>query len=129
AWIGGVVLHRLLVCGGWGVIEDGGARTSPPVAVGLLFTPFFNLYWLFVAYFGLALDTNSYAERHEIRIRPVNHGLALASCVLLVLGCFMPVCLLVGVVLQLFVMRSVKNAAAAIAEARCVRTAPAACSA
>ncbi len=44
----------------WANIEQGYARTSPGNAVGFLFIPFFNLYWVFQAYWGLAIDLNRY---------------------------------------------------------------------
>lgn len=40
----------------WKAIPADVARTSPGAAVGLLFVPFFNIYWVFVSYAGLAED-------------------------------------------------------------------------
>jgi hypothetical protein len=40
----------------WKAIPADIARTSPGAAVGLLFVPFFNFYWVFVSYTGLAED-------------------------------------------------------------------------
>jgi len=40
----------------WKAIPADIARTTPGVAVGLLFVPFFNFYWYFVSYAGLAED-------------------------------------------------------------------------
>jgi hypothetical protein len=40
----------------WRAIPVDIARTSPGIAVGLLFVPFFNFYWYFVSYAGLAED-------------------------------------------------------------------------
>lgn len=51
AIIGYIHLHRA-----WSILQPVGARTTPGAAVGFLFIPFFNLYWLFVAYKGLAED-------------------------------------------------------------------------
>jgi hypothetical protein len=50
----------------WGAIQDGHARTRPGAAVGLLFVPFFNLYWIFQTYRGFAEDFNSFCARHSI---------------------------------------------------------------
>ena len=41
----------------WRAIPSDVARTSPGAAVGLLFIPFFNFYWVFVSYVGLAEDS------------------------------------------------------------------------
>ena len=40
----------------WKEIPVDVARTTPGMAVGLLFIPFFNFYWYFVSYEGLAED-------------------------------------------------------------------------
>jgi len=40
----------------WSSIPSEIARTTPGLAVGLLFVPFFNFYWCFVSYQGLAED-------------------------------------------------------------------------
>ena len=40
------------------MIQAGGVRTTPGKAVGFLFIPFFNLYWVFTTYVGLAKDWN-----------------------------------------------------------------------
>ena len=40
----------------WKAIPVDIARTTPGAAVGLLFVPFFNFYWYFVSYAGLAED-------------------------------------------------------------------------
>ena len=47
------LIHRL-----WSTIEQGNVRTTPGKAVGFLFIPFFNLYWIFIAHWGLARDWN-----------------------------------------------------------------------
>ncbi len=46
-------LHRA-----WSCLRHAAPRTTPGKAVGFLFIPFFNLYWLFVAFHGLAKDWN-----------------------------------------------------------------------
>jgi hypothetical protein len=50
----------------WEAIQDGYARTTPGKALGFLFIPFFNLYWVFQATWGLAKDYNRYAQRHSL---------------------------------------------------------------
>lgn len=42
----------------WKIVPPEIAETTPGMAVGLLFIPFFNLYWIFVAYGGLARAYN-----------------------------------------------------------------------
>lgn len=50
-------------------IADGQARTSPGRALGFLFIPFYNLYWMFQVLPGWASDFNAYCARHGIRAR------------------------------------------------------------
>lgn len=50
----------------WMIIQDGEARTTPGRAVGFLFVPFFNLYWIHVVTVGLAEDMNRYCEARKI---------------------------------------------------------------
>ncbi len=42
----------------WKAVPKEIARTTPGKAVGFLFIPFFNFYWAFVSYMGLAEDLN-----------------------------------------------------------------------
>ena len=84
AVIAGIVLAAILLHGFWSAIQDGSARTTPGKAVGFLFIPFYNYYWLFVSVRGLAMDVNQYCSRHSIKTKPVNEELALALCIV---GC------------------------------------------
>lgn len=47
----------------WAIIPADMRRTTPGKAVGFSFIPFFNYYWLFVAYFGWAQDYNAYLDK------------------------------------------------------------------
>ena len=42
----------------WKTLRFGGPRTTPGKAIGFLFIPFFNVYWIFVAVYGLSQDWN-----------------------------------------------------------------------
>ncbi len=104
----------------WNQIQDGYATATPGQAVGFLFIPFFNFYWIFVAYRGLAVDLNRYLQRNRISAAPVPEGLAVAMCIttLCMLIPCAPVMLLVliaNTVLFFLVMTSFKNASVAIA--------------
>ena len=48
----------------WKVDQDGFASISAGKAVGFLFIPFFQIYWVFRAYLGLAIDQNRYIAAH-----------------------------------------------------------------
>lgn len=58
--IGLIHLYRAWFC-----IQPGRARATPGQAVGFLFIPFFNLYWYFIAYKGLADDWNRIMDSYE----------------------------------------------------------------
>ena len=64
AVVGLMLLHKM-----WAAIQDGHARTTPGKAVGLLFVPVFNFYWIFQVFWGFARDYNRYVDRHGLRIR------------------------------------------------------------
>lgn len=65
----------------WSIIQGTTARTTPGKAVGFLFIPFFNLYWTFIAYAGLATDANKYAESQRLK-SSINYGLAVSACII-----------------------------------------------
>ena len=75
--IAAIVVGCILLYRGWAVIQDGNARTTPGRAVGFLFIPFFNFYWAFVAYHGLAVDTNRYFASRGSTRAPMSEGVAL----------------------------------------------------
>ena len=55
-------------------------------AVGFLFIPFYNLYWIFQALAGFAKDFNAFGRRHSIKARPLSPGLFVACGILLILA-------------------------------------------
>lgn len=87
AWIISMVkLYR-----GWKLIQplrrldrEEADMPTPGAAVGLLFVPFYNFYWYFVALRGLAVRANKYKVRAGIGGRPMGEGLALTYAILLV---------------------------------------------
>lgn len=78
---GMVYLHRA-----WTILRWSMPRTTPGKAVGLLFVPFYSLYWIFVAYRGLAEDWNrTMATYPDLTLAPrMNDGLFLAFCICVV---------------------------------------------
>ena len=65
AIVGYVILYKA-----WQAIQDGQPRTTPGKAVGFLFIPFFNVYWMFVAYWGWAKDCNAYISSKGLNLTP-----------------------------------------------------------
>lgn len=49
----------------WSCLAAGVPSTSPGKAIGFLFIPFFNLYWIFVAIAGLPKDWNRIVSSYE----------------------------------------------------------------
>ena len=111
----------------WQAIDDDNfARTTPGRAVGFLFIPFFNLYWIFVAYHGLAQDLNQYISRHNLAsARRANEGTALAYCILNIL-CNIPIinylALIPMVILFFITMNNLKNSAVSVYQAKAMET-------
>ncbi len=94
----GIVILMILVYKMWDAIQDGPARTTPGKAVGFLFIPFFGLYWIFQAYWGWAVDYNTYVQEKALQGAPkMPEGLALTLCIL-TLAAIVPV---IGVLISL----------------------------
>nr|MBN2277261.1 hypothetical protein [candidate division Zixibacteria bacterium] len=74
-----ILVHRL-----WTAIQPGHPRTTPGKAVGFLFIPLFNLYWVFQAYYGWAKDYNRYVQTAGIQSPPVSENLGLTVSILAV---------------------------------------------
>lgn len=68
----------------WSIIQGTTARTTPGKAVGFLFIPFFNIYWTFIAYVGLATDANKFADSQCLKSR-INYSLAVATCIIMLI--------------------------------------------
>lgn len=83
------IVFAVLIYKMWAAIQDGFARTTPGKAAGLLFIPFFNLYWMFQALPGFAKDFNAFVDRHNLSVRHLPVGLFTAYCVL-ILCTFIP---------------------------------------
>ncbi|MEO1008576.1 MAG: hypothetical protein AAFX79_08415 [Planctomycetota bacterium] len=74
-----VLLYKL-----WATIQP--ASTSAGRAIGLLFIPFFNLYWVFRVYRGWSVEANRFVAEHGVEAPRSNVGLATAVSVLLVIS-------------------------------------------
>ncbi len=60
AWVPNLIqLHQH-----WKTIQDRHAKISPGKAVGFMFIPLFNTYWIYPAYVGLSQTQNQYIARH-----------------------------------------------------------------
>lgn len=120
-YIAAIVLECIFLYKAWKQIQDGYQRTSAGKAVGFCFIPFFNFYWIFVAYYGLAEDLNSYLRRNNIPAPGVSESLALAVCILSVvsvipyLGFFT---FIAAIITGLILLNQIKVASMAIAASK-----------
>lgn len=67
----------------WSCLCAGAPRTTPGKAIGMLFIPFFNLYWIFVAIAGLPKDWNRIvASYDDLKNAPrLSEGVFLMFCI------------------------------------------------
>lgn len=61
-----MVLYLIQIYRMWDVINDGHSRATPGEALGYLFVPFYNLYWIFDIWGGFPTDYNAFVERHSV---------------------------------------------------------------
>ena len=87
AFIVTTVFWCILLYRQWFLLQGHGARTTPGKAVGFGFIPFYCFYWWFVAYAGLATDTNKYLKAGGITSTRMSFGLAVTDCVISILAC------------------------------------------
>ena len=80
--VAAMVFQYMLLHGLWKTVQDGHARTTPGKAVGYLFIPVFNIYWMFVAHHGLAQELNRVIDREGAGVVKPSEGLALTFCIL-----------------------------------------------
>jgi len=99
-----MVLTLKILYRGWLAIQDEHVRTTPGKAVGYLFIPFYNLYWAFVAWAGLAKDFNAFTSRYSIPARRLSEGLFTLHCILMVAGIIVNYIPIVGIIYSLVVL-------------------------
>jgi len=80
------IVFLVLLYKAWACIQDGATRTTPGKAVGLLFIPIFNWFWIFRAIPGYADEYNSYLDRANLPVNRLTKGSLQAFAVLSVLA-------------------------------------------
>jgi hypothetical protein len=77
------IYQLVILARAWYCLRAASPRTTPGMAVGMLFIPFYNLYWIFIAYNSLAADWNRLASRAaNLRGAPrMSEGTFLAYCI------------------------------------------------
>ena len=79
--IGFILLYKM-----WSALQAGPVRATPGKAVGLLFVPFYNLYWMFQAILGWTQDYNAFVAQRGIESPQAPEGLAKTICILALVG-------------------------------------------
>jgi hypothetical protein len=69
----------------WRSIQDGHARTTPAKAIGFLFIPLFNIYWIFQAWGAFPNEYNNYVSRYKLPVPNLSARLFTAYPVLILL--------------------------------------------
>jgi hypothetical protein len=80
------ILYLKMVYKMWAAIQDGTPRTTPGRAVGFLFIPIFNLYWIFQVFPGFADDFNDHVRTKNLAVKELPKGVFTAYGILLVCG-------------------------------------------
>lgn len=73
AILASAVMNMVFLYRAWAAIRSP-FTTSPGSAVGLLFVPLFNFYWIFQAFPGMASAYNAYVDHHEFRVPHLSRG-------------------------------------------------------
>jgi hypothetical protein len=89
AW---VIIHTIfyfLILGKmWGAIQDGYTEVTVGKAIGFLFIPFFNLYWIFKVWGGFPNEYNSFIARNNLPVPPISNGVFIALPITVLLSAF-----------------------------------------
>ena len=79
----------------WGSIQDGQTPTTTGKAIGFLFIPFFNIYWIFRAWGSFPTEYNKYVDRYSLPAPKLSGGVFTLYPILLLLTAFLYVPLLI----------------------------------
>ena len=118
ASIYGFVMVTILFYKLWQSIQGGTVRTTPRKAVGFMFIPFFNIYWMFQLTWGWAIDFNKYVEEKKINTPKVSESIPYQICILWICNAIPYVIILtfipVAVLLTIFCNKAIDGANAVI---------------
>ena len=106
----GASIWYVLLYKAWATIQDGHAGTTPEKAVGFIFIPFFNFYWIFKVWHGFAADYNRYILRHNLTLSRMKEGLFLAFSILFI-GVSLPVLIYIAGLPFLVILAMTSNKA------------------
>jgi len=108
----------------WGLLPVRHSPTTPAKAVGYLFIPFYNFYWVFVAYLQLGRSLNFELGRDN-RAPIVKDGYCIAFCILQICVCLFALIPILNLLTAVFcaamcvqVFKQLKDAGIAIIDSR-----------
>ena len=82
----GAIVLMVFVYRMWASLPYGSGRTTPGAAVGLMFVPFYNMYWVFQVYLGWCQDYNRMAYAEGAPLPRMPEGLAMTLCIMTLLA-------------------------------------------
>lgn len=65
------VYNCLLLYRMWRAIQDGQTSVTARRAIGFLFVPLFNVYWIFKAWASFPTEYNNYIDRYALPVEPL----------------------------------------------------------
>ena len=87
-FLGALIYRLIIVYRSWLILQPGNPTSTPGKAVGFLFIPFFNLYWMFIAYWKWSVDYTRITSQYPgLQAAPkVSSGLFLTGCILFIVS-------------------------------------------
>lgn len=70
----------------WSAIQDGQTEITVGKAIGFLFIPFFNIYWIFRAWGSFPAQYNAYVDRYQLPAPHLSGGIYTAYPILILLS-------------------------------------------
>lgn len=82
-WVGCLAVEAIFIHRAWSFLPDPYRTISPGKAVGLMFIPFFNLFWVFYAVHELTKQMNAYLKDRGIKVL-IAESTSLGACLLFI---------------------------------------------
>lgn len=94
-----IVYGYIIIYRAWHVLQPGAPRTTPGKAVGFMFIPIFNIYWMFQVYVGWVTDWNRIRSSYaDLQAAPAaSSGIFLGGIICILTGVLAPV----GIILMI----------------------------
>lgn len=80
------VFNFLLLARMWSVIQDGQTSVTVGKAIGFMFIPLFNVYWVFRVWSDFPVEYNNYVDRYALPVPHLSGKVFVAYPILLLAG-------------------------------------------